>query len=380
VSGVTEYTFVLANALAGEASLSVLLMRKLLPQFLYPGSKRVGKPLSATTLPDVPVLDGVDYFWFPSILRAVRFLRRQRPDVLVLEWWSGTVLHSYLLLSWMARRQGTTVVIELHETLDPAEQRHAWFSAYVRRFSPRLFAAASEFVVHSERERTAVIEEYDLSPEDVAVVPFGPFDQYRNGGVRRFAPDDVCNLLFFGLIRPVKGLEDLVDAFSRIPAEEIDQYWLTIVGEVWEDWTLPLERVEASPYRDRISVVSRYVSDVEADEFFGGADAIVLPYRRAAQSAVLHVAIAYGLPVVATDVGGLAEALDRYPARVLIEPDDPDALLGALRGVRSMERVAEPCGQRWEDSARLFSSLCGRLRAGTNEVITTTEDGKVVRA
>ena len=73
-------------------------------------------------------------------MRAARFVRKQRPEVLVLQWWSGTVLHSYLALSWLARGLGTKVVVEFHEVLDPGEQNRKWFSAYVRRLSPRLFA------------------------------------------------------------------------------------------------------------------------------------------------------------------------------------------------------------------------------------------------
>ena len=184
------------------------------------------------------------------------------------------------------------------------------------------------------------------------MIPHATYTHYRNHGVRRLAPADTCNLLFFGLVRPVKGLEDLVDAFGRIPADEIEHYWLTIVGETWEGWTLPFERIEASPYRDRISIVNRYVSDAEVDEFFGGADAVVLPYRQSSQSGVLHVAMAYGLPIVATRVGGLSEALEGYGPHVLAEAGDCDSLLSSLRAVRHLEATAE----------RLRSAM-GRLRA-----------------
>jgi glycosyltransferase involved in cell wall biosynthesis len=362
LSGISAYTFALANALAAESQLSILLMRRLLPRRLYPGAKRVGHPLATTTLPgDAAVLDGVDYYWFPSILRAARFLRRQRPEVLVLQWWSGTVLHTYLALSWLARRLGAEVVIEFHEVLDPGEQNRKWFSAYVRRFSPRLFATAAGFVVHSEYDRALVSERYGLADERIEVIPHATYTHYRKNGARRLAPPDTCNLLFFGLVRPVKGLEDLVDAFGRIPPDEIEHYWLTIVGETWEGWTLPFERVEASPYRDRISVVNRYVSDVEVDEFFGGADAVVLPYRQSSQSGVLHVAMAYGLPVVATRVGGLAEALDGYGPQLLAESGDLDSLVSSLRAVRRLAPISDPFGPRWEDSARRLRSLCDAL-------------------
>jgi glycosyltransferase involved in cell wall biosynthesis len=370
LSGITAYTFALANALGRECDLSILLMRRLLPRWLYPGAKRVGDPLTTATLPSgAPAFDGVDYYWLPSILRAARFLRKQKPDVLVFQWWSGTVLHTYLALAWLARRRGAKVVIEFHEVLDPGEQSHKWFSAYVRRLSPRLFAMSDAFVVHSDYDRALVGERYRLPSDRVVVIPHATYSHYRNGGVRRLAPPEACNLLFFGLVRPVKGLEDLVDAFGRIPCDEIENYWLTIVGETWEGWTIPFERVEASPYRDRISVVNRYVSDVEVDEFFGGADAVVLPYRKSSQSGVLHVAMAYGLPIVATRIGGLAEALDGYGPQVLVEAGDPDALTDSLRSARELRPAADPWGPRWEDSARQLRSLCDLLAADGSESI-----------
>ena len=178
-----------------------------------------------------------------------------------------------------------------------------------------------------------MIEHYGLAHERIEVIPHATYEHYRNNGVRRLAPPGTCNLLFFGLVRPGKGLEHLVEAFGRIPSQEIGRYWLTIVGETWEGWELPFERIAASPYRDRISVVNRYVSDAEVDEFFGGADAVVLPYRQSSQSGVLHIAMAYGLPVVATRVGGSPRPSRVMPLTCLAEPGDLEfACLVVARG------------------------------------------------
>ena len=225
------------------------------------------------------------------------------------------------------------------------------------------------FVVHSDYDRALVGERYRLPSDRVVVIPHATYSHYRNGGVRRLAPPEACNLLFFGLVRPVKGLEDLVDAFGRIPRDEIENYWLTIVGETWEGWTIPFERVEASPYRDRISVVNRYVSDVEVDEFFGGADVVVLPYRKSSQSGVLHVAMAYGLPIIATRIGGLAEALDGYGPRVSWRRVTPTCCTDSLAGGAQAPAGGRFVGAAMEDSARQLHSLCDRLAAEVNESV-----------
>src|SRR4051794_33658394 len=119
LSGISYYTCRLSNALSERYEVGAILMRRLLPRRLYPGRVRVGKRLSDLRYaPGVRVFDGIDWFGPPSLLAAVRFLRRFRPDVLVLQWWTGTVLHSYLVLCLVARLAGVRVVIEFHEVQD----------------------------------------------------------------------------------------------------------------------------------------------------------------------------------------------------------------------------------------------------------------------
>src|SRR4051812_14966595 len=102
-SGISYYTCRLANAFAEQDAVSVILMRRLIPRLLYPGRRRVGRAVNNLDYdPRIPVFNGVDWFWLPSMIRALLFLRRQRPEVLVLQWWTGAVVHSYLLLAVMA--------------------------------------------------------------------------------------------------------------------------------------------------------------------------------------------------------------------------------------------------------------------------------------
>jgi len=284
LSGISYYTFYFVKALARSHEVSVILMRQLLPTRFYPGRERVGASLTQLEYdPLTRVFDGVDWYWLPSMLRALVFLLRNRPDVVVFQWWSGTVLHSYLLLALVARLLGARVVIEFHEVLDPGEAKLSLVQAYVRLVAPFMVRLAHGFVIHSEYDRTLLQRHYDLERRTGALIPHGPYNHYRlapGGQEHRIAPAACCNLLFFGLIRPYKGLEDLIRAFDALPENEIDRYRLTIVGETWEGWTLPASLIERSRYRDRITFVNRYVSDAEAAEFFAGADAVVLPYHR----------------------------------------------------------------------------------------------------
>ncbi len=342
------------------------MMRQLLPTRLYPGKARVGKGLARLSFdPSVQSFDGVDWYWLPSIVRAIVFLVRQRPEVVIFQWWTGTVVHSYIVLACCARLLGAEVVIEFHEVQDPGEFAFPLARAYLRMMAPVLFRISTAFVVHTDADRAVLKTWYPLRKLPIRVMPHGPHDHYKWVGddtVQRSAPLSSCNLLFFGLIRPYKGLDTLIKAFDSIPEEEISGFWLTIVGETWEGWTLPEQLIQESRYRDRITFVNRYVGDEEVGGIFKGADAVVFPYRRSCISGPLHIAMGFGLPVVVAHVGGLTETVEGYGGAILIPPEDEHALSQALLQVAKLRGQLFVHPRTWADTADSYTTFLRAVR------------------
>ena len=361
LSGISYYTIRQINEFVKEYSVSAILMRRLLPARFYPGRERVGVTVTGQkTSPRARVLDGVDWYWFPSLFRAIGFLLRERPAVIIFHWWTGTVLHSYLFLAVLARMLHAKVVIEFHEVLDPGEWLIPIAKRYVKLFAPWLMRIAQGFVIHSEFDRSNLDDMYGLENRPVAVIPLAPFDQYQlkaDQAILREAPPNCLNILYFGLIRSYKGVEYLVAAFDLIPDSDIENYWLTIVGETWEGWTLPVEMIQASRYRNRITFVNRYVPDEEVAGFFSGADVVVLPYLRSSGSGPLQIAMSHGLLVILTDVGGLPEAVRNYPGKLITQPRSPEKLRDALHEASRLrgEKYVNPYS--WEVARQRYGQL-----------------------
>jgi glycosyltransferase involved in cell wall biosynthesis len=360
-----------------QCETSVILLRRLLPRLLYPGKQRVGlKRARMEYRRDVTVFDGVDWWWGGSLLRALRFLRERRSKVLLLEWWTAATLHTYLLLGLAARLAGMRVVIELHELQDPGEAGLALARGYGRWGLRALLRLAHGCIVHSKADWQLFESSYGPMDVRVALVPHGPYDQYRDvtqaddpavaAAIEavRSAPKDngVVNLLFFGLIRPYKGLEDLVRVFNALPREEAERLWLTVVGETWENTNEPARLIAASPHADRITFVNEYVPDEVVGAAFAHADVAVLPYRRSSSSGILHVAMSCGLPVVVTSVGGLPEAASGYAGAVFIPPDDTEALREGLA------KAAALAGQKFTDPRSWHDTVAAvRLAAAVDQ-------------
>ncbi len=362
LSAMTYYTYGLITALSTRQHVSAILIRRLIPARLYPGRQRIGAALSNLTLPaDVRSVATVDWYWGPGIVRALILLRRRRTEVLLLQWWTGTVLHTYLVLALAARLFGASVIVEFHEVLDTAEDKLFWVRRYVNAVAPILFRMADAFVVHNQHDRDLVVGRYSIASERIRTIRHPNFDPH--GGVVSSEPrEGPCRLLFFGVVRPFKGVEDLVVAFEQLERERKGEFVLTIVGETWEGWNLPNNLIRASASRDLIERIDRYVSDEEAAAQYRRADIVVLPYRRCSSSAPLHAAMARGLPVVTTRVGGIPESTAGYPGVILAEAADPDSLREAIvtaAGWRGRQFVGTVT---WQDSAAHYADLFAVLR------------------
>jgi glycosyltransferase involved in cell wall biosynthesis len=362
-SGISHYTYLLSCALADEYSVGALLMRRLVPRRLYPGRDHVGADVAnaVTYPPDVPVYDGVDWYWGPSLTKALRYLDRERPTVVIFQWWTGAVLHTYLRLARYAARHGARIIMEWHEGQDVGEAAMSGTRRYVQTLMPRLLPLVDAHVMHSSFDLQAIPAAYPLGDAIVRVIPHGPYSHVVTPGASSADDGSPFRLLNFGVVRPFKGVEDLVAAFSMLDREQASQFRLSVVGETWEGWTVPDQAIARSPHADLIERVNRYVSDEELADYVARADAIVLPYHRSSMSGPLHVALAAGLPVVVTAVGGLVEAVRDYAGAVLVPPKDPDALRDALLKLPTHrgERYANP--HSWRQTLDSYRTLIGEL-------------------
>lgn len=365
-SGISYYTCRLANALAADHHVTAVPMRALIPRRLYPGAVRVGKHAPGLAYdPRVSVAQGVDW-WGRGLLPAVGRLWAADPSLVVLQWWTGAVLHSYVLLALVARLRGARVVMEMHEVQDTGEASMRLVRAYTRVMLRPLLALVHGFVVHSSHDRDVMTRELRLRGRPVQVACHGPYDHHTEPSALQPAAAlpkvaGVRRLLYFGTVRPYKGLEDLVQAFDLLEPDEVRTVELVVVGEVWEGWSEPDERIAASRHRDRILRVPGYVPDAEVSAWFSTADVVVLPYRRSSASGPLHIAMAAGLPVVVTRVGGLEEAAGDYAGTTFVPPADPEALVAALREVLAKGPQDEPFAdpRTWEDAVAALHAAAG---------------------
>ena len=219
----------------------------------------------------------------------------------------------------------TPVVVTLHDVTphpgdgDTARVPRGLVDRFVRR--------ADAVLVHGEGLKRDAVAHLGLDPARVAVGVHPPNLRYRRiaqaRGFRK--PDDGrFRLLFFGRIFPYKGLQHLIAAEPAIAAA-VPGLLTTIAGRGEDLAGYRAAMVEPA----RFDVRDRRIPDEEVAQLFAEADLLMLPYVEASQSGVLAVAAAFGLPVVASDVGEMGEVVRRTGMGALVPPADPDALAQA---------------------------------------------------
>lgn len=346
--GISQYTESLSERLEEIADVQVISFRKQYPKSLYPGESDVD-----------PAKEPRDGVWYDldatdprSWRKAVDRIADWHPDLVLFNWWT---LYWQPWTAYMARRlrkRGIRVVLLCHNIGDHGS------GALRTRIGSTLLASADGYVVHSEQTRREL--EARLPGRPVLSRPMPGFDMLppANG---ELPPRGRLDLLFFGFIRPYKGVDVLLEAM-RIADDPLVS--LTVVGEAWEGG----DDIRARAAAVGAEVVMEYVSDAQAAEYFARADAVVLPYLSAAGSGVVAAAYHYGKPVIASRVGGLVDVVDERTG-VLVEPGDPAALAQAISAL-TRDRAAALA-----DGARAFArdnTWDGLARAIVAEFATAT--------
>jgi glycosyltransferase involved in cell wall biosynthesis len=253
----------------------------------------------------------------------------QAADVVHFQWLTVQAVDRYLL----PRRP---VVLTAHDLL-PREPRPG--QAWAQR---RLYDAVDAIVVHSGYGRDLLVGRLGVDWAKVRVIHHGAFRHLTLQDREVPLPGELRAVrspvvLFFGLLRPYKGVETLLEAWRGVQGAEL--------------WIVGRPRMSLDPLRARapanIRFVPRFVSDAELPAYFHRADVVVLPYSRTERldwSGVLATALAFGKPTVVTDVGGFGEVAAAGAAR-LVAPDDPEALRATITLLLEDEQERE--GLAW---------------------------------
>ena len=320
--GGAHHTTELAHRLDGAGhEVAIESWRAQYPSFLYPGQQTISEPEGEPFPRTRRRLDWrrPDGWW-----RTGRDLRSR--DLVVLAVLSPVQVPAYLgILAGLRRRArrgdgGATRVVALCHNVLPHERR-----PYDVPLMKALLRRVDGVLVHSEQQ-AGLARGLTSRPVRVAEMP-AHLPAAASGGIAGRDAGRRDRLLFFGIVRPYKGLDVLLRALAAGP----EGVSLTVAGEFWGGVDGTRALIDELGLTERVDLRPGYVPAAEVPALFAEADALVLPYRTATASQNVWMAYEYGVPVIATRVGGFADQVRDGVDGLICEPDDVGALTDALK-------------------------------------------------
>ena len=319
---VPEYPISLANALSRDNEVTLFLARRTLAE-QFPGvpdledllrQRRLVEPGVLLRLIDYPPGRYPYKLWLAG--EITRTLARMQPDVL--HYQSGGDPWLPLTLPWLRR---VPKVVTIHDVVPhPGDFPPARVVHLLNWLTTRW---ASQLVVHGEQQAQALETIYHVPGSKINVVPHGAYSIYKQSAMGRL-PEEPNLILFFGRIVAYKGLNDLLAAVPLVAREAPDARFL-IAGH-GDTQELRLTAGDS----DRVEIRNEFIPMAEVGALFQRAAIVVIPYTQASQSGVVHLAYAFGKPVVSTRVGSIPEAVEEGRTGYLVEPGNPEQLAAAL--------------------------------------------------
>lgn len=320
--GLAHYTTVLAQRLRRRHRVAFYSYRKQYPAWLFPGSTAPDPSDHALEEPCERFIEPLNPLtWW----RTGRWIVADRPDLLLLQWWTPFWLPLHVTVSLMARRAGIPIIYLCHQLVEPDSNPLEWQTA-----RPAL-ALAQGLILVTESEYRQAQQAFPRMALRKGHHPL--YDSFPATGLTRKAarqqlglPLDAPMLLFFGFVRRYKGLPVLLEALAHTnPSSK-----LLVAGEFWEDPQLYQAQIMRLGLQDRVIIHNRYIPNEALESYFVAADALVLPYLSGSQSGVSMLAMHHRLPVITTAVGGLAETIDHEVTGLIVPPAAPHALAQAI--------------------------------------------------
>jgi glycosyltransferase involved in cell wall biosynthesis len=332
--GIAHHTTLLARSIEESGhDVQLISFRRQYPTLLYPGQS--DKDPSSNPL-EVRALFSLDPFypwtWTISISNIVSF----SPEAVIIPWWTTFWSPAFWFLAYSLRKRNIIVIFLIHNVV-PHESKpwDKWLSCQVLRYG-------NSFVVQSLHEQKQLVKL--LPGRRLFICPHPVYDFFSRSAITKAkarkllgVDADKLILLFFGIVRPYKGLKILVESVANLIAAGTDLH-LLVAGEFWEDKTPYLRQIHKLGLDKVITIDDRYIPNEEVATSFTAADIFIAPYISGTQSGAVNIALGFGLPIVASDKAFGGFFVERPNIRVVSQLDK-DNLTAALKNLIANMKV-----------------------------------------
>lgn len=307
--GIAKFNELLAQQFIRDGhSVDIVNFTLQYPSILFPGKTQYTTSAAPDGYPIERTINSINPLsWF----RAARKIRNHNPDLVIIRYWMPFFAPA---LGTIARRVKCPV-IALSDNIIPHE------SHFYDKICTSYFLKSTNGVVYMSHQVGSDLEAFRYNGLK-AFSPHPIYDTYGTAKDRTQACHDLGldpnqrYSLFFGFIREYKGLDLLLQAWNKLPNQDMK---LIVAGEYYGNKAKYDELIANLHLEDRVIIRDQYIPDTEVANYFSITDMVIQPYRTATQSGVTQIAYHFGVPMIVTNVGGLSEIVPNEVVGYVVE-------------------------------------------------------------
>ena len=322
--GIAHYTTLLYRHLKNRHRVAFFSFTRQYPKLLFPGKTDIDPSLSTIQEPGVErIIDSMNPVTWLSVAWKII---KSGPNILVIPWWVSFWAPQFWVISFLVKIFSNTKIVFLCHNVVEHE------SNSVDKILTRIVLRNGDgFIVHSEEDKNNILAMFPRAKVQKTFHPtYEVFDLGNSNAnhVRKRLGIDGNMVLFFGFIRPYKGLKYLILALPEVLSQV--KVTVLVLGEFWKDKDEYLRMIKGLGLENNIVIVDQYVPNEEVQDFFSAADLVVQPYVSATGSGIVQTAFAFNKPVVATEVGSLPEIIEDGKTGYLVPAEETKELARAI--------------------------------------------------
>lgn len=264
--------------------------------------------------------------------KAYKKIKQEKPDMVIFRWWMFFFAPCIITIASLIRLKMKHTQVTIFADNYISHENH-WWEKYLVKLT---FKKAHSFIVASDFVAGQISN--DFPNKTICTTTLSIYDCYN---LHRYDKPSARQLfdistkeviIFFGLIRPYKGLMKLLEAFPLIKQQRKD-ISLLIVGECYGDVKVYENKIKELGIEKDVVFVNKFIANEDIEPYFVASDVVVLPYESATQSGIIMTAYAFGKPVVVTSVGGIKEQVVQNKTGVVIDNNSKENILQGVNTI-----------------------------------------------
>jgi glycosyltransferase involved in cell wall biosynthesis len=356
MKALSPYCFHLAEALSKKISLEFISLKNSLPDSLYTGGmiEKTNKVYNIENVQIKPIINWWNPFsWIKAGLAV-------KGDIIHIQNWALYTNLSYCFIFPIAKIRGKKRIVTIHNI---TPHTNDFLTKFIDKLLNKIiFSFTDIYITHNQRNKEKLLKIYKLDEKKIfitthgTVFPYQKLKGFSKQESRKFLNIDNEKkvILFFGYIWTYKGLDNVLKILNEIN-KKIKNVVLLIAGQPLKDWSKYEKIIKENNLEDLIIKKLNYIPDTEVEYYFSCADFVLLPYNQSpfdTHGGVGALALAFGKPMIVTDVGGLPEYTK--DKRFVAHPNDLKDLTIKIINVLDDEKLLDKLSK---DSIELSSEL-----------------------